>query len=451
MSVPFTKKLKHKNVITTIGKLFSEYLPKTDCNPISQRLPIFVEYDNQKSVGIIDTTMNLGVSAGMITVVKLVGSKFTYESIDGGHRKRAIRDYINGEFAVNGKFFEDLTDKETTNCLNTEIVLCVYEPLSNYDKGEIFRILNGTMHKVNNQEILNSYGDIDIANAVRYAVREEFQKQHLIFELTDAKNSKWIDIQNKRLKLEEFVARIYYRYYEDGNLGSRTDKDLMKMYSDDTIKIKKLSEKVKKHLDFLFELVKVKKTVMNKMGWKELNTLSNLCHYFNEKLGEWKMHDAEKFYKNFVKVFYDYSVDVDNKWKDVVDFDFENAETTIKETFNNYTTCHDSYKKQEQLCKWIVEHKNLKINQGITILDVKRLFKKEEKEAVLARQDLKCAVDGKKLDYADAEAAHDVAYILGGSTTDLTNCAMIRKEYNRKMGTMTIAQYKKILIAEGKI
>ena len=56
--------------------------------------------------------------------------------------------------------------------MSTKFCLDIYEPMSNYKKGELFRTINGTMQPPNHQEILNSFGDVAIANAIRETVRE---------------------------------------------------------------------------------------------------------------------------------------------------------------------------------------------------------------------------------------------------------------------------------------
>jgi len=203
-------------------------------------------------------------------------------------------------------------------------------------------------------------------------------------------------------------------------------------------------------ITFLWNCAKIRKTGlrMGKMYWRELNTLSNLYLYFNENLGKWTVFDYDKFYCNFYKVFSDYTVDADNKYGkegDFVDFDFETADVSIKECFKNYTTCQDNKLKQEQLIKWIVEHSDMQLNLSVRVLDPQRLFSKDVKEAAFAKQGFVCGIDGKEAKFDELEAAHDIAYILGGSTSDASNCVMIRKDYNRKMGTMTIAQYKDFL------
>ena len=70
-----------------------------------------------------------------------------------------------------------------------------------------------------------------------------------------------------------------------------------------------------------------------------------------------------------------------------------------------------------------------------------QLFTKKQKYAALTKQGYKCYVDGTKLDYDDAEAAHIDAWSMGGRTTD-DNIAMVHKKYNKDMGTMNVEDYK---------
>jgi hypothetical protein len=442
-----------EHYVISIRDFFDKYQPGVllDLNPITQRPPIYLVIDNTKSVGIISKLIS-GMSLGLITIVKNEKGEFETESLDGGHRKRAIHNFINNLFKVNGLYFNhetepSLTQEQRERFLDNKFHLDVYEPLTNYQKGEVFRTINTTLHTPNHQEILNSFGDVAIANSIRETVREMLEDNHKLFDLTDAQNSKWIDVKNTRLKLEEFVARIYYRYYVNGFLGSRKDGQLMTMYSDEKIKVETLKEKVDTHLSFLLKSAKVKKSKGKvKLGWKELNTLSNLYHYLNEKFGKWTLRPGteETFYVNFGVAFNDYILDPNKKYGDVFVSEFENADVTIKQAFKDYTTCHDSYEKQEQLMEWLVQHPEMKLNQSILALDLQRCFTKEVKLGTLALQKYICAIDGKDLKYDDAQAAHDIAYILGGSTKDPLNCKMVRKVHNEKMGTMTIQQYREL-------
>jgi hypothetical protein len=122
MSYPF-KNVKRAAEIITIGEYIEKYQPGLllDLNPITQHPPIFLAVDNTKSIEIVQTAL-MGVSLGIITIVENPeGSAFQWESLDGGHRKRALHGFYNGDFAVDGKFYDDhhqVTPTGTQNLLD---------------------------------------------------------------------------------------------------------------------------------------------------------------------------------------------------------------------------------------------------------------------------------------------------------------------------------------------
>ena len=49
----------------------------------------------------------------MITIGESPKNKlYKYESIDGGHRKRYIKGYMENKFPVRGKYFSQLSDED---------------------------------------------------------------------------------------------------------------------------------------------------------------------------------------------------------------------------------------------------------------------------------------------------------------------------------------------------
>ena len=143
-----------------------------DVQPVGQRLDTELTLESgsreTKAQGIIGSILR-GIDLGQITMHE-VWRDFKYESIDGGHRKRYIKAFFENKFRVNGKFYRDLTQEEEDLFLNTEITFCIYTSLKVWDIGYIFRSLNETT-EVNHQEMLNSYGNVPIANAIREMVR----------------------------------------------------------------------------------------------------------------------------------------------------------------------------------------------------------------------------------------------------------------------------------------
>ena len=103
LSAGVTVNVNFSRTSMTISEFIRHLMPLTDCNPISQRPAIHVEADNAKSRAIITSILN-NIDIGNITLVDVTQeeSVWQWESLDGGHRKRAIRDFIQGKVTVNG-------------------------------------------------------------------------------------------------------------------------------------------------------------------------------------------------------------------------------------------------------------------------------------------------------------------------------------------------------------
>jgi hypothetical protein len=420
--------------------------PITDCNPVGQRPAVYLNVANEKNVEIIQSIL-LGVDITQITLVKVSDTKYQYESLDGGHRKRAIKAYVDGLFKVNGKFYSEMSDEEMEKFLNYELTFTIYEPMSTFMKGYIFRNINKTTD-VNNQENLNSYGDIAIANVIRQTVRPmsvngKVTKIHDLFEVSASGNFKWIATDNLRLKLEEFVARYYYRFYVGGDIGSRVFEEVQTMYLDENVKVNKLKKEADSLFDFLLTMAECRKSVAGTGGlnWGEMNTLANLYLFLFAQYDDWSMDDPIGFYRAFYEVYCDFYHDVKGQHGNVVNFPFEKDGITEQLCFRNYAVCQNSYQKQEQMMKWVTG--GFDVLQFITLKDPTRLFPKWMKVITLQSQGYVCAIDGLPLEWDDAEAAHIRAHVKGGKTI-LSNCAMVRKTHNSDMGTMDVTEYKEV-------
>lgn len=451
------RKIMFTRTSMTISDFMRDLIPLTDCNPISQRPAVHLESDNPKSRAIINSILN-NIDIGNITLVNVVEEESVYqwESLDGGHRKRAIRDFILGKITINGITYSQLSEEQREAFMNYELSFTLYSPMSNYMKGHIFRSLNETTD-VNDQETLNSYGDHPIANAVRETVRVVTLRNgktsviHDLFEVTNGGNFKWLSGSNPngRLRLEEFVARVYYSFYNRSALGSRKYNNLEKMYNDETLNVAKLKKKADKFFDFLYEMAKVRRqTAGSGLGNSERNTLLNLYLYLSDSYGsDLESTDYIEWYKAFSKVYNDLYNDPRSKWKAVLDAKMmasigESKESTITQLFQDYTRNHDSAEKQKQMVIWLTQHPEWTNVTDYTLLkDRNRSFPNWMKEVTLQEQGYVCAIDGLELNWADAEAGHIVAHVKGGKT-NLDNCAMIRKSHNRDMGTMDVNEYK---------
>ena len=485
--------LKHKfvNGDYTLKEFYSDIMSVCDINPVGQRPSTVHMMDYRKSASIIAAIFQ-GIDIGKITLCTNVPDSLKeFESVDGGHRKRALKDFINDLFAafiVDGTFddgepngsrkkFSELSESELSYFWDYGIIVTTYGILSNTQKAEIFQTINKTT-PVNHQQMLNALGNTPIANLVRGKVREYFiegvssNNEHGLFVKSEEKET--VDKvtgkrkvnknrgqlllsakQNNTLALEEFVARLLWRIFDNNMLGSKSDKELEQMYNTDYSERQvKLAEKeLDAHLDFLEQMAIQRKKILGKpITWNELNCISNVYFYLNEEYDtSWTVVNPRNFFKKFKKSF-DY-----RKNKSVSDnleghgLKYEKAGTDVKETFKNFNTVvhfseHKDYPNTtkvalRQSMEWLYD---VKVTDGIhtsksvgdievVYLDKNRLFSTDQKELMLSMQDFKCAIDGEDLLAEDAEADHVIPYSKGGET-EISNGRMIRRKYNKQKG-----------------
>ena len=432
----------------TIKKFVEELHRKIDCQPIGQRLPITV--GNDKREGIIDT-IKKQIDIGQITLVENEDNgKYAFDSVDGGHRKRYIYDYVNNKFKIDEKYFNQLADEEQNTFLNYELSFVIYKPLNKYTRGYIFRTLNETT-KVNHMEMLNSFGDIPVANLIRNAVRVVPGVDNTVnelFELGSADGKfRYCDFNNLRLKTEELLARMTYRYTQKTLLGSSSDDDLESMYESNDINIDELTAKLNEHCKFLLKCANAKKTFNGGLKQQDFKMLSFLYFYMMDTYGKFKVDDYVEFMKAYRKAFLTVS-DNNGKYADVkIDFDFDNSARLVPEAFTNYLGAPHHEKKIKQTVTWLIQEFDYK--KYVTIQDVKRAFTPVQKETRLAEQNWFCDIDDKELKMSDAEAGHIESHSNGGKST-MDNMRMIRKCHNRAMGTMNLEVYKQIWLEQNK-
>ena len=97
MTTSLTWKTKEISVASFYAMLSEISTHRIDCDPIGQRPDV---ESMSKRQGIMDTVFR-GYDFGELKLRTLPeGNDYLYRSIDGGHRKRAIRDYILGKYKL---------------------------------------------------------------------------------------------------------------------------------------------------------------------------------------------------------------------------------------------------------------------------------------------------------------------------------------------------------------
>ena len=446
----------------TIREFRSEY-HDIDCQPVGQRLPVHTK-DNSKEVGIIKTLLD-GESIGMITLMEITEDmnrkerrafERTYkkESIDGGHRKRGMWAFLQNKLRVPYKkeflYFNQLPKEIQEEFLDMELSFTLYKPLSTERKGRIFRNLNKTTD-VNFIEMLNSYGDILIANYVREKVRLVDQinnPYHLLFSFHKTPKNDivydYVTFDNDRLRMDHMFARIVHRYVKFPNelLGGSSDEQLEEMYQEEDIVISpSTNTKIEAHLDFLRMMADCSKASICKRGLTQhdFKVLSALYLYLVDTYKVFNISDYTEFFETFSAA----NEVLKNKEGEFSNIIHEKSGYTVNLMYTRYINAPQHDDKTTEAVSYLIREMG-DIEHLLEVKDVVSKFSMSQKRAKLAEQGFVCAIDGLQLSMKDAHAAHIVAHAKGGKTV-YSNLAMVRACYNIDMGTMNLNEYKETL------
>lgn len=451
--------LKYEKKTVTLRDFILNY-HNIDCNPEHQRLPREIVLQGTKEPSKaqkIISSLLMGMDIGQLTVHTTPDGKFEQESIDGGHRKRYIYAFFLNKFSTfGGLFYRDLPQEDKDKFLMRELTFCIYENLTPEQVGLIFRSLNDST-PVNHQEMLNSYGSKPIAKVIRETVRTVSgvgNIYHPLFDFHhrgDEQKFTTVSFNNDGLRIDEMVARIFYRYYDGGGLGTCCDKDLEKMYQDnlsmtDCLILKK---KVVKCLDFVMLMAQCRRKEMkNNLPQKDFVLFSRIFLYMEQKFsteqqsGSFKIPNEDEFFKLIYDAYGPYKLPYNEQPAELQKISPLSNDKTVGKQFNDSLGEHRPAKSVLFPVECIMNA--IDIFSVITPLHSKRVFSRDEKEAKLIEQNYKCAISGEKIDMETSQGAHIEAWSKGGRT-EYSNLAMVASKYNKDMGTLSITQYKELI------
>lgn len=472
-----TKEVSIGTFCAMISPLSTELI---DTDPEGQRPDI---ESLSKKQGIIDTVLR-GYDFGELKLRTLVeavriATSFKYRSIDGGHRKRSIRDFINNKFKtgrntvayVNGqmipvgnKFFKELPSEVKEQFSSYKIRFTIYnESMTDEQAGEIFRRTNITTD-VNHQEMLNSYEDNLVARFVRYTSRPVVglgNKYHALFEyktLGEDRKQVWFSTASSRLRDDEFVTRfltMLTKDEKDANWLTSSNKEMEKtfirlnrVWSVDPKQAKQDQKMVTDALDFMLAYAQAKKTVgYTLLSTQEFTMVARFYVYLVRTFGRsgFKVASFEKLY-NSMRGAMDRFVgrDVDNLRIDT--HQDSKGVRLVCECFRQYLTVHDDMERSEQSVRWLLEEMDIQ-SSGIIFTDTARAFTRAEIEEGLRKQGGVDWIHGEPLNIKDAAGGHIVPHSEGGTTT-MDNLCVITKEDNQRMGSMDAHLYKAMVISQ---
>jgi hypothetical protein len=456
---------------------------RIDCDPVGQRPDI---ESMSKRQGIIDTVFR-GYDFGELKLRTIPEGEYKYRSIDGGHRKRAIRDYINNrfktgkntvcyvngvEYSIGGKYFKDLPSEVKEQFLNYKMRFTIYgEEMNDEQAGETFRRTNISTD-VNWQEMLNSYEDNLVAQFIRELcrpIRGLNNQYHSLFEYTlispEKRKQAWFQSASTRLRDDEFATRFLTMLTKSDKTPNwltcsnrENEKTFIRLgdsIKGEWVKDPKLAKRqqnmVIDALNFMLDYAQAKKRNSRQlMSVQEFTMVSRFYVYLIKTFGKngFKVKDYDNLYLAIRGSMDRFVGKDDTDLREDTHKDNKGVRT-VTECFRQYLTVHDDQVRSEQSVKWLLEEMDID-DCGITFLDPVRLFPNEIVEQVLRKQNYKCWVTGMPLSIKDAAGAHVIAWSEGGRTS-IENCVVCHKDENGRMNSMDADLYRQIRRQELKI
>jgi hypothetical protein len=473
MTTSLTWKTKEINVATFYSMLSEMSKDRIDCDPIGQRPDV---ESMTKRQGIMDTVFR-GYDFGELKLRTLPdGKDFKYRSIDGGHRKRAIRDFILGKYRlgkntqclvdgqsidISNKYYRELPQEVKDILSNYKIRCTVYgQEMTDEEAGETFRRTNITTD-VNHQEMLNSYEDNLVAKYVRETsrpIRGLHNEYHDLFEYTSTepenRKQRYWQSASTRLRDDEFVTRLLTMLSKDEKdqnmftCGNKETENFFLANGDSKGGIwlknpnlaKKQQNMVNESLDFFVEYIAAKKAVSKSlMSTQEFTLVSRFYVYLVKTFKSFKVTDYEELYSSIRSAMDRFVGRDENNLRTDTHKDNKGIRT-VTECFRQYLTVHDDEIRCRKSVQWLLEEMDIN-DCGILFLDNKRAFPADMIEQIWRQQGKKCWVTGEPLSLKDAAGGHIIAHSAGGKT-EVANCMVCHKDENTRMGAMDATMYR---------
>lgn len=426
-----------------------------------------------------------------------------HEIIDGSHRSRSINKFISNQLRISkdckvvinledgtkvklaGLYYRDLPIQMKKYLNDYPIRMCLYDNINAKQAAMLFQTKNESTN-VTHQEMLNSNSENLVAIVVRETTRlipnhEHTYPVHELFSsrlITKGKSAgqkkpQYLSFVNKRLVYDEFVA-IQLIYAVNNGLTTASHGDLENLYSqygdEDYGLFKEHPDTFKKATADLQGCLLFLKSVgqayideisSNGMGLDRLVMAARYYWWLKSNNPKFELRNPNNFAKVLVGAMNDLvgttgrgAAAPAEKWTttlvDAKKFKLPVGEpipvsSKMREWSSGY---HADYNRVEQTVFWLNEAmkdycKKHDMSDGIIFRDTMRGFSLEIREQVLSRQAYRCWVSDELITLDNSEAAHIVSHADGGTTT-ADNCAMVRKDLNRAMGTTNAREWRRL-------
>jgi len=417
-------------------------------NPIGQRMPTINGIDNVKNKGIIEAILK-GNGIGTITVRDISNDKemqkiypdVKWLVIDGGHRTRAIKDYMLNRFSVFGKKYKELSDEWQeyfkSSLINIDRKICTSQQAI-----DIFRDLNKTT-QVNGYELIMCDDESLICKYVRSYVRsvEEYKNTpHKIFALKDS--SKGIigehfqDSPDKRALWATMMFIVIHKVLGKGNV-SAGEKETLKLIEEEYAGNNKLTKSAQSVVDrFWDDLLRFQIVRPGNIPLKLFGAFQLVWFHLYEQNPRFKIDEMQYFVIKFMQVYKTYNKQSNNEYfEDERKYVWDNLDAFSKE------------EEQRKIAAQLIEDMGEPEEFGVLFRAKKRNLTKREKEDKLIDQGYRCFFDihtdkcpqqGKLLTLDESIGAHDIPDSQGGNPEDaVVSC----ETCNNLQGQMTNKEF----------
>ena len=456
--------VKPKKRETTVEKItisdYSTYLAsRVDLKPIGQR--------NERSKTKISTTKKATKSQSIIgaiftgfdlceiqLAVRISNGGYwnskkdfqIVESLDGGHRKRSIKDFIAGLFPthktspIGSKYFSELTEEELDYFLGYELTFKIFTNLTDMEIGQQFRQTNN-VDSLNFAETMNSYGLLLQIAALRRLtmvvneVGEEIDEVLPWFEKAPDRAFDNTGMQYLEQILESAVLNT-------NGFGTVTHDDIVEFIENDMKEkeVKSLIEKVKKEYTFYNSIAPYfKRVTKKKISVKDFHIFRIV--YFNllDKSPRFKVENYQGLGEALADLQYDW---LDFNGSDAyVDESGDEADSKLK----TISVAYASYVKKigntgafNQAVAWVDEW--LDVDAFVTLKGVERVFPTDMLRKKWRDVDNINEVTGEPIEWDDVVGAHIVPDSDAGPIT-YENLMITDEYHNDKMGTQNALVY----------
>lgn len=417
---------------------------------------------------LIDSFYN-GLSSNLIHFRKLDKEKstkigFAFQCLDGLQRLSTTINFVNNEFDDNnGKYFRELTKEEQKNLLSYTFSLYVYaETMTDEEAGETFCRINNA-NDLNDQEMFNAIPGY-VSQTIRSQARTGQTTPVLpMFETYfDNKGTRRSKhglgmLPGVRLAYDSVLARWYTIEYDKqknpNNVafhGSGINKPhTTKMYRDAALKSQYVEGKPVYLPDYTWaqpkEFASIEKEVVrrakfvydclnadvdnNKKFFKtdgKIHALYDLSYELEAQYGKNCVKDYKKFVRGIKEVI---TTHLDEK---------KNKDGALY--FQRLMGCGTGHEILEKIAFFMDAIYADPDHFGIVEMDHGKISD-ADKMQLLIKQKHNCWIDEQEASIDELEAAHIIARSLGGKNV-VDNYVLVRKQYNRNMGTMTPEDYK---------